>query len=66
MHLVTALRKNRCWTRADLARHAHLNASTVGLIESGRLIPYESQAEKLASALGVTVEVLNLPTSVPS
>ncbi len=66
MHLVTTLRENRGWTRADLARQAQLNPSTVGLIESGRLIPYDGQAEKLAQALGVSVEILNLPTSTPA
>ncbi len=66
MQLVTALRKNKGWTRADLAREAHLNPSTVGLIESGRLIPYESQAGKLAAALGVSVDVLSLPTAPPA
>ena len=66
MHLVTTLRENKGWTRAELAREAGLNPSTVGVIESGRLIPYDSQAEKLAQALGVAVEILNLPTSVPA
>jgi ribosome-binding protein aMBF1 (putative translation factor) len=43
----------RGWSRAELARQAGLNASTVGLIESGRLRPYPSQVEKLARALNI-------------
>ncbi len=45
-------RSRRGWSRAELARRAGLNASTVGLIESGRLQPYPSQLYKLANALG--------------
>jgi transcriptional regulator with XRE-family HTH domain len=47
-------RSRRGWSRAELARRAGLNTSTVGLIESGRLRPYESQLLKLANALGVS------------
>ncbi len=46
-------RSRRGWSRAELARRAGLNASTVGLIESGRLQPYPRQLYKLANALGV-------------
>ena len=45
-------RSRRGWSRAELARRAGLNASTVGLIESGRLQPYPRQLYKLARALG--------------
>ena len=45
-------RSRRGWSRAELARRAGLNASTVGLIESGRLQPYLRQLYKLANALG--------------
>jgi transcriptional regulator with XRE-family HTH domain len=44
----------RGWSRAELARRAGINASTVGLIESGRLRPYPSQLLKLANALGIS------------
>ena len=47
-------RSRRGWSRAELARRAGINASTVGLIESGRLHPYVSQLMKLANALGVS------------
>jgi transcriptional regulator with XRE-family HTH domain len=46
-------RSRRGWSRAELARRAGLNASTVGLIESGRLRPYPSQLVKIARALNI-------------
>jgi transcriptional regulator with XRE-family HTH domain len=46
-------RSRRGWSRAELARRAGLNASTVGLIESGRLNPYPSQLVKIARALNI-------------
>jgi transcriptional regulator with XRE-family HTH domain len=53
MESLRTLRHARGWTRAELARRSGLNASTVGLIEAGRLVPYPSQLTKLAKALGV-------------
>ena len=44
-------RRRRGWSRAELARRAEMNAATVGLIESKRFRPYESQLRKLAGAL---------------
>ncbi len=46
-------RKRRRWSQAELARRAHMNPSTVSLIEAGRLIPYPSQLRKLAKALRI-------------
>jgi len=46
-------RQSRGWSRAELARRAGLNPSTVSLIEAGRLIPYTTQLEKLCGALGL-------------
>ena len=37
--------------KAELARRACLNPTTVGLIESGRFHPYPGQLQKLAAAL---------------
>ena len=48
-----SLRESRGWSRAELARRAGLNQVTVGAIESGRLLPYQSQVLKLEEALGV-------------
>jgi len=50
-----ARREKHGWSRAELARRAGLNAATVGAIERGRLVPYETQLAKLAGALKVPV-----------
>ena len=56
MHTLQRRREERGWSKAELARRAELNATTVGSIESGRFRPYPGQLSKLAKALGVTVE----------
>ena len=53
---VRSVREARGWSRAELARRANMNPSTISLIESGRQVPYPSQTEKLAAALGVDLE----------
>ena len=50
---LTDERTRRGWSRAELARRADMNATTVGLVEAGRFIPYPSQLAKLARALGL-------------
>ena len=50
---LTTERTRRGWSRSELARRAHMNPSTVSLIESGRLVPYPSQLRKLERALGL-------------
>jgi len=54
MKFLTVCRLRKRWTRAELARNALLHPTTVGLIESGRLLPYPTQLEKLATALGLS------------
>ena len=49
---LTTERRLRGWSKAELARRAGMNPTTVGLIESGRFHPYPAQLQKLASALG--------------
>ena len=56
MRMITRERERRGWSRAELARRAHLNAATVSLIESGRLEPYRGQLLTLADALGLRSE----------
>jgi ribosome-binding protein aMBF1 (putative translation factor) len=51
-----ALRESHGWSRAELSRRTGLNPNTIGLIESGRLLPYKSQAQKLQTALGVILK----------
>ena len=52
-------REAKGWTKAELARRAGLNASTVGWIESGRFTPYPSQVRKLAEALELSEKQRN-------
>jgi transcriptional regulator with XRE-family HTH domain len=47
------MRERRGWSKSELARRAGLNQTTVSAVESGRLIPYDTQLLKLAKALGV-------------
>jgi ribosome-binding protein aMBF1 (putative translation factor) len=51
--LLSQMRSSKGWSRAELARRAHMSASDVGKIESGRLLPYQGQLAKLAKALGI-------------
>ena len=51
-------REARGWSRAELARRAVLNATTVGWVETGRFRPYSAQVKKLARALGLKPEEL--------
>lgn len=53
MPTLTALRRARGWSKAELGRRAGLNAATIGWIESGRFHPYGGQIDKLALALDV-------------
>lgn len=52
MKYLRRLREQNAWSRAELARRAQMSNGTVGQIEAGRFIPYESQLRKLADALG--------------
>lgn len=56
MKVLTRERLERGWSKAELARRATLHPSQVGQIEAGRLVPYNSQLIKLASALGIPAE----------
>jgi transcriptional regulator with XRE-family HTH domain len=53
MLFLTSERTRRGWSRAELARRAGLNATTISLIESRRFRPYPGQLRKLAAALAV-------------
>ena len=57
---VTKERKARGWSMSRLAREASMHVSTISLIESGRMKPFPSQAEKLAAALGWKGETADL------
>lgn len=53
MKKIEALRRERGWSKAELARRAGMDPSDVGRIESGFMVAYDSQTKKLAKALGV-------------
>lgn len=38
-------------SRAEIARRARINPATYGQIESGRLVPYSGQLDRISAAL---------------
>lgn len=48
---LTVERTKHGWSRAELARRAHMHPAQVGQIEAQRLVPYPVQLRKLANAL---------------
>lgn len=57
MKRMQQLRIERGWSRAELARHARMDASDIGRIEKGQMCPYPGQLAKIAAALGAVREV---------
>jgi transcriptional regulator with XRE-family HTH domain len=45
-------REAKGMNRSQLARAAKMQAGTIAWIETGRFVPYESQLDKIADALG--------------
>lgn len=60
MNRVRELRLRLGESQAALARKAELHQSTVCNIETGRMVPYPSQLEKIATALGWSGDPLDL------
>ena len=56
-----AERLRRHWTQTDLAYHSRMSSSDISRIENGLLVPYPGYAERLAKALGLSLEELQLP-----
>ena len=56
------LREQKGWSRAELARRAHMHASTISWAENGRLVLGRSQLRKIARALGVRLTTLIGPS----
>lgn len=46
------IRESQNLTKADLARATGMQQGVIGWIEAGRFVPYDSQLQKLADALG--------------
>jgi len=51
--LLKKARETKGWSQSELGRQTGIHPSTISLIESGRLVPYEAQLVKLAKALGL-------------
>lgn len=50
---LTIERQRHGWSKAELARRAHLDQGLVSKIESGRVRPYPSELRRLARALRI-------------
>lgn len=50
---LSAIRKEKGMNKSELARLSRMQPGMIAWIEEGRFIPYPSQLEKLAAALGV-------------
>lgn len=61
MKSLRALREERGWSQERLARRARLSVRTVARIERGKGAPSMATANKLAKALGVTIDDLLQP-----
>ena len=55
---VRHFRENHGWSQELLAEKADLNRSYLGEVERGRVIPSLATAEKLASALEISLSAL--------
>jgi transcriptional regulator with XRE-family HTH domain len=69
--VIRQLREEKGWTQAELGVYAHLGASTVSLLESGKRKASARTLGRLAEALGVEVgdlfpkeEALRLPLDI--
>ena len=68
MKMITVLREAKGWNRSELARQSGLHRSQITLFESGRMVPYPRQLDKLPKALKADADSLladvNEPTTV--
>jgi transcriptional regulator with XRE-family HTH domain len=56
------LRERRGWTQAELAEKAGIHLVTVSQLEAGLRGPSLDMAERLATALGMSITALLKPT----
>jgi transcriptional regulator with XRE-family HTH domain len=57
-------RVKRGWSQGRLSQVAEVAAGDVSRIETGRMRPYPTQAERLANVLGIPPEELQQPVQV--
>jgi len=60
---ISQLRKVKKWTQAQLAQAAELSASTIAMYETNRRAPDGVSLSKLATALGVSPDALEIAVS---
>jgi transcriptional regulator with XRE-family HTH domain len=58
---IRAERLRRRWSQQELGYRAGIQATDISRIETGRLIPYPSQAERLARVLDLSPDDLLQP-----
>jgi ribosome-binding protein aMBF1 (putative translation factor) len=58
MLMMKAVRMQRGWSQQDLAFFVRMAAADICRIETGRMIPYPSQAVRLANVLAIKPEDL--------
>ena len=57
-------RAKRGWSQGRLSEVAKVAVGDISRIETGRMRPYPTQAERLASVLGIPPEELQQPVQV--
>jgi ribosome-binding protein aMBF1 (putative translation factor) len=65
MLILTRARETQGWSRQELARRSRLTPGEVGKIEHARLVPYPSQLQRLAGALGWSGDPSELLAEIP-
>lgn len=53
MKRLTQERERRHWTRFELGMRSRVHPARIGQAESGRVVPYPVELERIAEALGV-------------
>lgn len=59
---IRSARERRGWTQEQLAVHADVSRSTIQNLENGRRSPHRGSLNRIADALGVTVDALKAHT----
>ena len=55
---IAVLRRDAGMTQAELARHIHVSASTIGMYEQGRRLPAAPILVALSKVFGVSIDYL--------
>jgi transcriptional regulator with XRE-family HTH domain len=63
---IARLRRQKRWTQRELAESLHTDHSMVTRWEKGKVLPRPDTLERLAQALGVSIDDLTLSLPLPS